>query len=181
MGLEALLATLEARRADTPDTPCNSAGVSRNPAPIGACTLDTPDTPEIIDGKGIAPASHWWLIHYPDREPLEVACYPDATHAELLERHPDAVAAEPIKQPMMEPARACTSCVHVTGRGGCGEPVMAGLSNLPGVIRYHPRQGDGCPAWRHHQFGRATAQDENQTHGTGSLRQGFFATEKEKR
>lgn len=42
-----------------------------------------------------ATASRWWLIHYPDRDPLEMACYPDATHADILERHPDAVAAEP--------------------------------------------------------------------------------------
>lgn len=46
MGLDALLSKLETRRADTPDTPCNLAGVSGNPATIGACTLDTPDTPE---------------------------------------------------------------------------------------------------------------------------------------
>jgi hypothetical protein len=40
-------------------------------------------------------ASRWWLIHYPDRDPVEVSCCPEATHAEILERHPDAVAAEP--------------------------------------------------------------------------------------
>ncbi len=42
-----------------------------------------------------ATASRWWLIHYADRDPLEVACYPDATHAEMLERYPDAITAEP--------------------------------------------------------------------------------------
>lgn len=46
MGLDALLATMETRRADTPDTPCNPLEVSAKPAPIKACTLDTPDTPE---------------------------------------------------------------------------------------------------------------------------------------
>lgn len=46
MGLDALLATMETRRADTPDTPCNPVEVSAKPAPIKACTLDTPDTPE---------------------------------------------------------------------------------------------------------------------------------------
>lgn len=40
-------------------------------------------------------ASRWWLIHYPDREPAEVTCSPEATHADILERHPEAVAAEP--------------------------------------------------------------------------------------
>lgn len=46
MGLDALLATMETRRADTPDTPRNPLEVSAKPAPIKACTLDTPDTPE---------------------------------------------------------------------------------------------------------------------------------------
>lgn len=46
MGLDALLATMETRRADTPDTPCNPLEVSAKPAPIKACTSDTPDTPE---------------------------------------------------------------------------------------------------------------------------------------
>jgi len=55
---------------------------------------------EIIDALKVSPgdtatASRWWLIHYPDRDPLEVACCPEATHADILERHPDAVAAEP--------------------------------------------------------------------------------------
>ena len=55
---------------------------------------------EIIDvlkvGVGDkATVSRWWLIHYPDRDPVEVACCPEATHAEVLERYPDAIAAEP--------------------------------------------------------------------------------------
>lgn len=94
-----------------------------------------------------ATASRWWLIHYPDREPVEVACFPPATHAEILERHPEAIAAEPINQATTEPARACSTCTHASGRGGCGEPVAAGLSDVVGVIRYSPDQGATCPAW----------------------------------
>jgi hypothetical protein len=51
--------------------------------------------PAKVGAGDTATASRWWLIHYPDRDPLEVACRPEATHAEILERHPDAVAAEP--------------------------------------------------------------------------------------
>ena len=40
-------------------------------------------------------ASRCWLIHFADRDPMQVTCIPEATHAEILERHPDAVAAEP--------------------------------------------------------------------------------------
>ena len=51
--------------------------------------------PPIVGAGDTAPASRWWLNHYPDRDPVEVACYPDATHADILEQLPDSVAAEP--------------------------------------------------------------------------------------
>lgn len=53
--------------------------------------------PEIMDALA-ATASRWWLIHFLDGAPLEVACFPPATWAEILERHPDAIAAEPINR-----------------------------------------------------------------------------------
>ncbi len=84
--------------------------------------------------------ARWWLIHYPDCEPVEVASFPPATHAGILGRHPDAIAAEPINPATPEPARACSSCTHATG---CGDPVAAGLA---GVIRYGNNQGATCPA-----------------------------------
>jgi len=103
--------------------------------------------PEIM--AALQSASRWWLLHYPDREPVEVAFFPDATHAEILERHPDALAAEPINQATPEPAHtSCKTCTHVTGRGGCGEPVAAGLSDVVGVIRYSHNHGATCQAWR---------------------------------
>lgn len=98
-----------------------------------------------ISDSGIT--CRWWLIHYPNREPVEVASFPPATHADILERHPEAIAAEPFNQAEPETARACSTCTHATGRGGCGEPVTAGLSDLVGVIRYSPDQGATCPAW----------------------------------
>ena len=91
--------------------------------------------------------SRWWLLHFADREPVEVACFPDVSHDEILERHPDAIAAEPIPLRSNETSRACSTCEHVTRRGGCGEPVKAGLSDLPGVIFYGPDKGATCPGW----------------------------------
>ena len=49
-------------------------------------------------------ASRWWLIHYANRDPLEAACCPEATHADILERHPDAVAAEPFTSTIRQPS-----------------------------------------------------------------------------
>ena len=91
--------------AETFETPPKAMEVSGKPAPTGACTHETPVTPEIINGGTSAPKvnagdtatdSRGWLLHYPDRDPLEVACCPEAAHAEILERRPDAVAPKPL-------------------------------------------------------------------------------------
>lgn len=69
---------------------------------------------EIIDALKVSPgdtatASRWWLIHYPDRDPVGVACCPEATHADILERHPDAVAAEPLTPTIRQPSAPLTA------------------------------------------------------------------------
>jgi len=45
-----------------------------------------------------AVTSWGWRLHFSDRDPLEVYCNPDATHAGILDRYPDALAAEPIPE-----------------------------------------------------------------------------------
>lgn len=75
--------------------------------------------------------SSWgWLLHFADREPLEVYCHPDAAHAGILERYPDALAAEPIPErsaPAYEvewpepelstdDRRTCRQCANLAGR-----------------------------------------------------------------
>jgi len=89
----------------TPETLPDTKEVSVKPRPTGSCTCETPETPETIEGEASAPrvgagdtviASCWWLLHYLDRDPVEMACCPDVPHAEILERNPDAIAAEPL-------------------------------------------------------------------------------------
>ena len=96
-------------------------------------------SPAKVGAGDAAPASRW-LIHYPDREPLEVACYPDATHAEILERHPDAVAAEPFP----DDRRTCDQCANLLARrcqaAKRGE-IVASASYEP--IRDLPRRCEG--------------------------------------
>jgi hypothetical protein len=94
MGLDTLLARLSGR-TDTPDTPCNPVEVSAKPAWIEACTLDTPDTPQIIKCCENATSKHW-LIHFADRESHETTFTPGVNYAGALAPYPDAVAAEPI-------------------------------------------------------------------------------------
>ncbi len=65
--------------------------------------------PAKVGAGGTATASRWWLIHYPDRDPVEVACCPEAPHADILERHPDAVAAEPFTPTIRQPSAPLTA------------------------------------------------------------------------
>lgn len=105
MGLDNLLAALERRPIETYDTPCNLGEVLAKHAPMRACTLDTPDTPqygntgnevrEVITSD--TAASCWWRLHYSDWEAVEIAYYPSATHAEVLAGEPNAIEAEPFK------------------------------------------------------------------------------------
>ncbi|MDP2830383.1 MAG: hypothetical protein Q8O37_17490 [Sulfuricellaceae bacterium] len=39
-----------------------------------------------------------WLIHFPDRDPVETTCLPEPTHAEVMAMYPDAIAAEPLPE-----------------------------------------------------------------------------------
>ncbi len=66
-------------------------------------------SPAKVGADGTAPTSRWWLIHYIDRDPVEVACCPEATHAEILERHPDAIAAEPFTPTIRQPSAPLTA------------------------------------------------------------------------
>jgi hypothetical protein len=38
-----------------------------------------------------------WLLHFADREPLEIYCHPDADFDGVMRKYPDAVAAEPFE------------------------------------------------------------------------------------
>ena len=58
----------------------------------------------IVGAGDTATASRCWLIHYTDREPMQVLCVPDANHAEILEWYPDAVAAEPFAAIIRKPS-----------------------------------------------------------------------------
>jgi hypothetical protein len=65
--------------------------------------------PAKVGAGETATASRWWLIHYPDRDSVEVASCPEATHADILERHPDAVAAEPFTPTIRQPLAPLTA------------------------------------------------------------------------
>lgn len=39
-----------------------------------------------------------WMLHFAESDPLEVHCNPAATHPEILQRYPNALAAEPVPE-----------------------------------------------------------------------------------
>jgi hypothetical protein len=80
-------------------TPADQSGVTAKPAPVLACTLVTPVTPKIIKDEigadAMARTSRWWLIHYPDCDPVKVYCCPEVSYAEILKWYPHAGPATP--------------------------------------------------------------------------------------
>lgn len=55
-------------------------------------------------------ATSWaWLLHYPDREPVELFTSPESTLAEVLRDFPEAIAAEPIPPAPTKPTAPLTA------------------------------------------------------------------------
>ena len=93
-------------------------------------------TPPAKVGAGdTVAASRWWLIHYPDRDPVEVACCPEATHAEILERHPDAVAAEPFTPSIRQPSAPLTASEETAIRAWLALIEETDPENIAEVLR----------------------------------------------
>ena len=189
MGLDDLLARLE-RTAGTAGTADVPADVPANPLQTLAGTAGTAGTAE--KDKGEADSSETlptdaapliratrWLIHFLDREPLEVWFAPAADHAEALVGYPDAVAAEPLaevrKTEVRKPVRTehevssavvaespgigCSTCRH-RKRPGRAEPGYCGggRDDLPDAYgRHHPLRklpddrGVTCPSYLPHE------------------------------
>lgn len=89
MALDDLLATLERRPVDTPDTWCNLTGASGKRPLLQGCTLDTPDTHHGCHRESNAP---------------RVGASGSAANAEILEWHQDSLAAEAFEPTRPRPA-----------------------------------------------------------------------------
>ena len=76
-------------------------GLERAEAERLAALAPWPDTQAMPDT-----ASAWWLLHYPDRDPVQLVSHPPATLAQILKQHPEALAAEPFAWPHPEPGPA---------------------------------------------------------------------------
>ena len=175
MGLDDLLARLE-RAAGTAGTAGVPAGVLANPLQTLAGTAGTAGTAEKDKGGGdssetlpsdTAPPirATRWLIHYADREPLEVWFAPAADHDEALAAYKDAVAAEPLAGVSVSAvsasvsaestARGCSTCRHRRRPGLSAGYCGGGRDDLPAAYGlHHPLrklpddQGAGCTSYQ---------------------------------
>lgn len=178
MGLDDLLARLE-RAAGTAGTADVPADVPANPLQTLAGTAGaagTAGTAEKDKGGGdsseplptdTAPPvrATRWLIHFLDREPMEMWFAPAADHDEVLAAHPGAVAAEPLAGVSVSAvsasvsaesaARGCSTCRH-RRRPGLSAGYCGGeRDDLPGAYGlHHPLrklpddQGASCASYQ---------------------------------
>ena len=110
--------------------------------------------PAKVGAGDTATASRWWLIHYPDRDPVEVACCPEATHADILERHPDAVAAEPFTPTIRQPSAPLTASEETAIRAWLALIEETDPATIAEVIGQCQRDADA----RDYFTGRAAAE-----------------------
>lgn len=110
--------------------------------------------PAKVSPGDTATASRWWLIHFPDRDPVEVACCPDATHADILARHPDAVAAEPFTPTIRQPSASLTAIAETAIRGWLALIEETDPATIAEVIAKCQRDSDA----RDYFTGRAAAE-----------------------
>lgn len=177
MGLDDLIAR-RSRAAGTAGTADVPADVPANPLQTLDWTAGTAGTAEKdkggSDSAETQPAdtaqpiqATRWLLHYADREPVEVWFAPASDHAEALLAYPDAVAAEPlpeVRTPVRSEVRTesatrgCSTCLHRKrpglSMGYCG----GGRDDLPGAYGlHHPLgklpddQGVACTSYRPHE------------------------------
>lgn len=90
----ATLATLEDR-------------IGRTVATVATVTVASPEIGKLATMS--AGDSCWWLIRFPNREPVKTVCPAGVSHAEIMAWHPGAATAEPLEPPFREPSGPMTA------------------------------------------------------------------------
>jgi hypothetical protein len=85
------------RKRDTGNTATAIPAIPATQPKREAATVARIATVAVANPTEEEATSTWWLIHYADRDPVEMSCSPPATHAEVMDGHPAALAAEPFE------------------------------------------------------------------------------------
>lgn len=131
----------------------NGAAVNRWLTVIREHKAEITEVLKVGDGDA-AIAFPWRLIHYPDRDPLQLASCPEATHAENLERHPDAIAAEPFARTFRQPSAPMTAEEETAIRAWLARIKETDPATIAEVIGQCGRDADV----RHYFFGVSAGQ-----------------------
>jgi hypothetical protein len=71
-------------------------------------TFDTSHKGHIVNNHSDKNAiSNWWLLHFADLDPVQVAIWPPCNHADVLALNPQAIAAEPLPMQVLDVANDC--------------------------------------------------------------------------
>ena len=76
--------------------PANHAKANQQITP----TLATLATLQLATSAECEVISNWWLMHFVDLDPVEVAIWPPCNKAGAIESYPNAIAAEPLPSPI---------------------------------------------------------------------------------
>ena len=67
-------------------------------ARVAQVQVATPDKTDSIASDEII--SNWWLMHFVDRDSIEVAIWPPCNYASGIQSYPNSIAAEPLPSPI---------------------------------------------------------------------------------
>jgi hypothetical protein len=122
-------------------------------------TLQVPDLPDqktgylqnIPAGETSTDTAWRWLLHFADREPLEVTFTPAVSHGEVLEMYPAAVAAEPFTPAIQPPDASLSASDELTIRAWLADIGEADQSIVDVVVEQCQNDADA----RDYFLGRA--------------------------
>lgn len=118
-----------------------------------------------------AEARQFWLLHFADRNPLEVAFTPAARHVEVLASYPSALAAEPIDPGRRQPGTPLAGDQEAEIRSwlvAIGETDQATIAEaLTGC-----RQDEDVRRYFLGRAGEIPADDQRRCNQCGNLREG---------
>jgi hypothetical protein len=128
----------------TPTTFATQEGVrGRTVANVATVNVAKPSQGETVPSIQVSPGdtaavTRWWLIQYPDRDPLELAFYPEATYAEILEWHPEAIRAEPVRRDENRDSDPQADSVSLKWAELVGEDDPVAIGAFVRAVRFDP-------------------------------------------